>query len=111
MIHRVQRSIRGDCYVKRGIDCDTKKNRERSESGFTRLKISEILEDLDSKLEHLEREQLKQLIYEYKHWFPDIPTRTHKIYHDVDVGDATQIKEHPYRTNPVTHEYLRKEIK
>jgi hypothetical protein len=65
------------------------------------------LEHLDS----LERKQLKQLIYEYKHLFPDIPTRTHKIYHDVDVGDATPIKQHPYRTNPVKHEYLRKEIK
>ena len=65
------------------------------------------MEHLDS----LEREQLKQLIYEYKHLFPDIPTRTHKIYHDVDVGDATPIKQHPYRTNPVKHEYLRKEIK
>ena len=64
---------------------------------------------MDSKLEHLdslEREQLKQLIDEHKHLFPDIPTRTHKIYHDVDVGDATQIKQHPYRTNPVKHEYL-----
>jgi 5S rRNA maturation endonuclease (ribonuclease M5) len=73
-----------------------------------------LLTDLDSKLEHLdslERKQLKQLIYEYKHLFPDIPTRTHKIYHDVDVGDATPIKQHPYRTNPVKHEYLRKEIK
>jgi hypothetical protein len=50
--------------------------------------------DLDSKLEHLdslEREQLKQVIYEYKYLFPDIPTRTHKIYHDVDVGDVTPI--------------------
>ena len=54
---------------------------------------------------------MKQLIYEYKHLFPDIPTRTHKIYHDVDVGDTTPIKQHPYRTNPVKHEYLPKEIK
>ena len=87
----------------------TQKNSESSESGSTRLKHSEILEDLGSKLEHLdslEREQLKQLIYEYKHLFPNIPTRTHRIYHDVDVGDATPIKQHPYRTNPVKHEYL-----
>jgi hypothetical protein len=102
-----------DIHSDDGIDRDTK-NSENSESGSTRLTNAEILEDLDSKLEHLdslEREQLKQLIYEYKHLFPDIPTRTQKIYHDVDVGDATPIKQHPYRTNPVKHEYLRKEIK
>jgi hypothetical protein len=64
-------------------------------------KKSKILEDLESKWEHLdslERDQLKQLIDKYKNFFPYIPTRTHTSYHDVDVGDATQIKQYPYET-------------
>ena len=92
----------------------TQKNSESSESVSTRLRNSEILEDLDSKLEHLdslERKQLKQLIDEYKHLFPDIPTQIHKIYYDVDEGHATPINQHSYRTHPVKHECLGKEIK
>ena len=30
--------------------------------------------------------------------------------HDVDVGDATPIKQHPYRLNPEKAEHLKKEI-
>ena len=32
------------------------------------------------------------------------------ISHDVNVGDAAPIKQHPYRLNPSKHEYLNKEI-
>ena len=62
--------------------------------GLLRLQNSSILYDLHSKLEHLEdskKQQLKEHIYEYKHLFPDVPTRTNKICHDVDVGDAKPI--------------------
>ena len=34
------------------------------------------------------------------HLFSDIPTRTDKIYHDVDVEDSQPIKQHPYMMNP-----------
>ena len=37
--------------------------------------------------------------------------RTDKIYHDVDVGDATPVKQHPYRLNPAKQKYLHEEIK
>ena len=79
----------------------------------TKLENSQILQDLDSKLEHLpasEKEQLKQLLCEYKHLFPDIPTRTDKIYHDVDVGDSLAVKQHPYRLNPIKQKYLHDEV-
>jgi len=64
-------------------------------------------------LDHLpvvEKDQLKQLLSEYKHLFPDIPTRTNKIFHDVDIGDSLPVKQHPYRLNPVKQKYLHDEI-
>ena len=67
---------------------------------------------MDYKLSHLEpthREELKQLIYQYEHIFSDIPTRTDKIYYDVEVTKSTPIKQHPYRMNPVKQQYLKKE--
>ena len=78
------------------------------------LKNPRFLKIWISKLEHLdslESKQLKQLIDEYKHLFPDIPKQIHKIYNDVDEGHATPINQHSYRTHPVKHECLRKEIK
>ena len=61
---------------------------------------SDIIKDLDKKLSHLnqtQRDELKMLILEYKHIFPDIPTRTDQIYH-------------PYRMNPMKLQYLREKI-
>ena len=54
----------------------------------TRLSNSDILDNLDSKLEHLDSEkqsELKKLNLDYKHLFPDVPSRTDKIFHDVDI--------------------------
>ena len=82
--------------------------------GLSRLQNSDILCNLDSKLEHLEdskRQDLKELLYEYKHLFPDVPTRTNKIFHDVDVDDAKPIKQHPYRSNIVKQQILNEEIR
>ena len=56
------------------------------------------------------RELFKPLIKENKQLFPNIPTRTSKIFHDVDVGNAIPIKQYPYRINPFKKEYLQKEI-
>ncbi len=86
---------------------------EKSVPGPPKLENSEILKNLDDKLSHLEpsqREELKQLINEYKHLFPDIPTRTDKIYHDVIVEDSQPIKQHPYRMNPVKQKALQDEV-
>ena len=76
--------------------CDTQNSQdfENKILGLSRLQNSDILCDLDSKLQHLEDstgQELKELIYEYKHLFPDVPTRTNKIFHDVDEGDANQL--------------------
>ena len=81
----------------------------------SKLQNSDILHDLDQKLSHLDpdkKHELKQLILEYEHLFPDIPSRTDKIYHDVDIIEgAKPVKQHPYRLHPERQQYLRKEVK
>ena len=63
-----------------------------------------------SHLDPVQRKELKQLIYEYEHLFPGIPTRTDNIYHDVNVKDLQPVKQHPYRMNPTKQTYLKDEI-
>ena len=87
---------------------------DKSDPGPSKLENSDILRNLKNKLSHLEpsqHEELKQLIHEYEHLFPDIPTRTDKIYHDVIVEDSKPIKQHPYRMNPLKQKYLKDEVK
>ena len=82
--------------------------------GAAKLKNSEVLHNLDSILSHLtacQRKDVKDLLRNYKHLFQDVPTRTDQIYHDVDVGDAIPVKQHPYRLNPMKQKYLKEEIK
>ena len=86
----------------------------KSDPSSSKLQNSDILKDLDQKLSHLDsdkRLELKQLFLEYEHLFPDIPSRTDKIYHDVDIIDGSKpVKQHPYRMNPVKQQYLREEV-
>ena len=42
---------------------------------------------------------------EYNCLFPDVPSRTNQITHDVDINDASPIK-HPYRQNPTKQKHL-----
>ena len=59
---------------------------------------------MDSKLSDLsesQRQDLEKLLLEFEHLFPDVPTRTDQIYHEVDVGNADLIKQ----------KYLKEEIK
>ena len=63
----------------------------------TRHTNTDVLRNLDSKLSHLSESQhqdLEKLLLEFEHLFPDVPTRTDQIYHDVDVGNADPIKSH-----------------
>ena len=87
---------------------------DKSDPDSSKLENSDILRNLDNQLSHLEpsqQEELKQLIHEYEHLFPDIPTRTDKIYHDVIVEDSKPIKQHPYRMNPLKQKSLQDEVK
>ena len=95
-------------------NCD--KNRETEDQKFAhdiKLKNSDCLANLDVKLGHLSterQEQLKSLILEFKHLFPDTPGKTDKVCHDVDVNDAAPIKQHPYRINPVKLKHFQSEV-
>ena len=88
-------------------------NLTKSDPASSKLQNSDILKDLDQKLSYLDpvqSKEMKQLIYQYEHLFPDIPTRTDKIYHDVNVEDSQPVKQHPYRMNPTKQKYLKEEI-
>ena len=87
-------------------------NDKLSPLATAKLSNSDVLRDLDSNLSHLssmQRQDLIDLLQEFKHLFPDVPTRTEQIYHDVDVGDASPLKQHPYRLNPIKQKYLKEE--
>ena len=78
-----------------------------------KLQNSQILNDLDTKLSHLpsvERKELAEVIIQYREVFPDVPSKTNLIEHDVDVGDSAPIKQHPYRVSPMKKELLDKEV-
>ena len=79
-----------------------------------KLNNSDILLNLDRKLEQLElskKAELSEMILKYTGLFPDVPSKTNLVQHDVDVGNAMPVKQHPYRVNPLKLEQMRKEIK
>ena len=74
---------------------------------------TQILNDLGTKLSHLplvQRKELAEVITSYREVFPDIPSKTNLIEHDVDVGDSGPIKQHQYRVCPMKKELLDKEV-
>ena len=78
-----------------------------------KLQNSQILYDLGTKLSHLplvQRKELAEVITQYREVFPDVPSKTNLIEHDVDVGDSAPIKQHPYRVSPMKKELLDKEV-
>ena len=78
-----------------------------------KLQNSQILNDLGTKLSHLplvQRKELAEVITQYREVFPDVPSKTNVIEHDVDVGDSAPIKQHPYRVSPMKKELLDKEV-
>ena len=78
-----------------------------------KLQNSQILNDLGTKMSHLptvKRKELAEMITQYRQVFPDVPNKTNKIEHGVDVGDSSPIKQHPYRVSPMKKELLDKEV-
>lgn len=78
-----------------------------------RLTNSEILKDLSSYFKNLDEHQkndLIQLISEFKCLFKDVPTLTNVLHHDIDVKDARPIKQHAYRVNHVKRAVMRQEV-
>ena len=89
-------------------------NLEKSDPSSSKLQSSDILQNLDQKLSHLDSDKglgLRQLVLEYGHLFPDIPSRADRVYHDVDIiGGSKPVEQHPYRMSPVKQQYLREEV-
>ena len=56
------------------------------------------------------REELAEVIDQYREVFPDVPNKRNLIKRDVDVGDSGPIKNHPYRASPMKKELLDKEV-
>lgn len=78
-----------------------------------RLRNSEVLADLSKYLSHLsesEKTEIIKLVSSFPSLFSDVPTRTHVIEHDIDVGVAQSVKQHAYRVNPIKRELLQKEV-
>ena len=82
--------------------------------GSPRLKNSDILKKFQAeKLSHLEtvkQEEIMQLVFQFVNLFPDTPSQTDQVVHDVDVGEAIPIKQHPYRVNPLKLKIIREEV-
>jgi hypothetical protein len=86
-------------------DVDECENVAETDPCIPKLQNSDILMNIDQKFVHLEpsqHKQLKELVYEVKHLFPDIPTRTNKIYLDVVLESDTSVKQNPYRMKSIT---------
>lgn len=78
-----------------------------------RLENSEILSSLDSYLSHLTPSQCDDVIHlitSHMSLFSDVPTRTHVLSHDIDVGDSPPIKQHAYRVNPDKRARLKHQV-
>ncbi len=77
-----------------------------------RLQNSEALVTLGSRLSHLSRSaqsEIVQLVDKYSSLFSDVPTVTHVLMRDIDVGDHRPVKQNAYRVNPVKREIMKKE--
>ena len=80
----------------------------------TKFPNSIILENLSEFLTHLEvskREDVEVLINEFLDIFSDYPSVTDWAEHDIDVGEAIPIKQHPYRVNPTKKQAMNEEVK
>ena len=92
---------------------------EEAQAEFTgpitpKFKNSEILQNLDQYLSHLDEDQksdIKQVMAESSKVFGDNPTVTNLIEHDIEVLESSRpMKQRPYRVNPVKQELIKKEI-
>ena len=54
---------------------------------------------------------MSQLVHECEHLFSDVSGRTDVMCHDIDIGNASPIKQHPYRIGLNKRKYLDEELK
>lgn len=78
-----------------------------------RLKNSEVLSTINDQLSYLsvpQKQDIIDLLRTYASVLGDVPTRTSVLRHDIDVGDASPIKQHAYRCFPAKREAMRTEV-
>lgn len=69
--------------------------------------------EVAEKLAHLPTDQCQEvsaLLERYQTVFRDTPGRTQAACHDIEVGDATPVKQAPYRVNPHRAMIIREEL-
>ncbi|KAK0153806.1 hypothetical protein N1851_004119 [Merluccius polli] len=69
-----------------------------------RLENSEMLVKLPDLLSYLtpsESRDIRRLINDYQNLFRDVPSQTNVLEHDIDVGGAPPIKQHPTSAEPL----------
>jgi len=79
----------------------------------TRLQNSAILNDLKNFNAHLGESQAKELtdlLHKFPSLFSDVPGKTAMCSHDIDVGNASPIKPHPYQVNPQKRNIMKAEV-
>lgn len=77
------------------------------------LQNSNVLNNLQTFLGHLsgyQRESIIKLINNFPSIFSDVPSCTNVLFHDIDVGDAAPVKQHPYRVNPLKRGIMKTEV-
>ena len=92
---------------------DTEDMVDLSDECGVRINNSQILSNLKAKLGHLTQSQSAELeatIQGNLKLFPDVPSRTNKVYHDVDFGEAEPVEQPPYRVNPQKRKLLQQEV-
>ena len=78
-----------------------------------RLENSAVLAKLPEFLSYLtptESKDVQRLICDFRGIFGDVPSQTNVLEHDIDVGSAPPIKQHPYRVNPTKRAHLQREV-
>ena len=109
-----QPNVTSNCLIQElGLHSAEKEVEEDLLDSTLVLKNSDVLSNLKDKLHHLsasEQHEMTELIQEFPGLFPGVPIRTGCVYHDVDIGDAKPIKQHPYHVNPNKLKHLRKEV-
>lgn len=85
--------------------CSTLNNTEfvsSAEFSYVTLPNSKVLTDLDTHLSYFKTSDctdIFKIIEQNLGLFSSMLTRANVFYHDIDVGDASPIKQHPYRKN------------
>ncbi len=75
-----------------------------------RFRNSEVLSDLSSHLSEEQRSDIQYLINDFPYLFNDVPSRTTVLQHDINVENATSIKQHTYRVNVAKRAAMRGEV-